>query len=191
MDRMIYLAMTGAKQTEYAQAINGNNLANASTTGFRADLHAFSAEPVAGSGLASRVNAVVRPYATSFAQGPVVSTGRDLDVAVQGRGFIAVQGADGREAYTRAGDLRIGSGGILTTGAGHPVVGEGGPVALPPYGSVLVGADGTISIQPVGQGPETLAVVDRIKLADPDPARLAKGADGLLYLPDGETAPAS
>lgn len=191
MDRMIYLAMTGAKQTEYAQAINANNLANVSTNGFRADLHAFSALPIDGPGLASRVNAVIAPHGTDFSQGPVVDTGRDLDVAVQGRGFIAVQGADGREAYTRAGDLRIGSGGILTTGAGHPVVGEGGPVALPPYGSVLVGADGTISIQPVGQGPETLAVVDRIKLADPDPARLAKGADGLLYLPDGETAPAS
>ncbi|HLT92452.1 MAG TPA: flagellar basal body rod protein FlgF [Woeseiaceae bacterium] len=188
MDRMIYLAMTGAKQTEYAQAINGNNLANASTTGFRADLHAFSAEPVAGSGLASRVNAVVRPYATSFAQGPVVNTGRDLDVAIQGEGFIAVQGADGREGYTRAGDLRIGAGGILTTGAGHPVMGEGGPVAIPPSSSILVGADGTISVQPLGQGPETLAVIDRIRLVNPDTARLAKGADGLLYLPGGETA---
>lgn len=191
MDRMIYLAMTGAKQTEYAQAINANNLANVSTSGFRADLHAFGAAPVTGPGLASRVNAVVEPYGTDFSTGPVVETGRDLDVAVQGEGFIAVQGADGREAYTRAGDLRIGSGGLLTTGAGHPVIGEGGPVAIPPYGSVLVGADGTISIQPLGQGPETLAVVDRIKLANPDTSRLAKGADGLLYLPEGETAAAS
>ncbi len=191
MDRMIYVAMTGAKQTEFAQAINANNLANVSTTGFRADLHAFSAVPVDGPGVGSRVNAVIAPYGTDFSQGPVADTGRDLDVAIQGRGFIAVQGAGGREAYTRAGALRVTSGGILTTGAGDPVMGEGGPVAIPPYSSLVVGADGTISIQPIGQGPETLAIVDRIKLVDPDPAQLAKGADGLLYLPEGETAPAS
>lgn len=191
MDKMIYLAMTGAKQTEFAQAINSNNLANVSTTGFRADLHAFSSVPVNGPGLDSRINAVVRPYGTDFSQGPVASTGRNLDVAIQGRGFLAVRGADGREAYTRAGDLRVNSGGLLTNGAGYPVVGEGGPVAIPPYSSLVVGADGTISIQPIGQGPETLAVVDRLKLVDPDTSRLRKGADGLLYLPDDEVAAAS
>lgn len=191
MDKMIYLAMTGAKQTEFAQAINANNLANVSTTGFRADLHAFSPVPVDGPGAASRVNAVVAPYGTDFSQGPVADTGRDLDVAIQGEGFIAVQGSGGREAYTRAGDLRVTSGGILATGSGDPVMGEGGPVAIPPYSSLVIGADGTISIQPIGQGPETLAVVDRIKLVDADPQRLAKGADGLLYLPEGETAAAS
>ena len=191
MDRMIYVAMTGAKQTEFAQGINANNLANVSTTGFRADLHAFNAVPVDGPGVASRINSVIAPYGTDFAQGAVVDTGRDLDVAIQGRGFIAVQGADGREGYTRAGDLRVTSGGILATGAGDPVMGEGGPVAIPPYSSLVVGADGTISIQPIGQGPETLAIVDRIKLVDADPAQLAKGPDGLLYLPEGETATAS
>ncbi len=191
MDKMIYLAMTGAKQTEFAQAINANNLANVSTTGFRADLHAFTPVPVAGPGAASRVNAVIAPYGTDFSQGAIVDTGRELDVAIQGRGYLAVQGAGGQEAYTRAGDLQVTSGGILTTGAGDPVMGEGGPVAIPPYSSLVIGADGTISIQPIGQGPETLAIVDRIKLVDPDASRLAKGADGLLYLPEGETAAAS
>jgi flagellar basal-body rod protein FlgF len=191
MDRMIYLAMTGAKQTEFAQAINSNNLANISTAGFRADLHAFSSVPVQGPGLATRINAVVEPYGTDFSQGPVSNTSRELDVAIQGRGFFAVQAADGREAYTRAGDLRVNAGGLLTNGAGHLVVGDGGPVAIPPYSSLAVGADGTVSIQPIGQGPETLAVVDRIKLVDPDVRQLRKGADGLLYLPDDETAPAS
>lgn len=191
MDKMIYLAMTGAKQTEFAQAINANNLANVSTTGFRADLHAFSSVAVNGPGVESRVNAVVRPYGTDFSQGPVATTGRNLDVAIQGHGFIAVQGANGQEAYTRAGDLRVNSGGLLTNGAGHLVVGEGGPVAIPPYSSLLIGADGTISIQPIGQTPETLAVVDRIKLVDPDASQLRKGSDGLLYLPENETAVAS
>lgn len=188
MDEMVYLAMTGAKQTEYAQSINSNNLANISTTGFRADLHSFSSVPINGPGIDSRINAVVESYGTDLSQGSVTSTGRDLDIAIQGPGFIAVQAPDGSEAYTRAGDLRIGSGGLLETGAGHLVLGNGGPVAIPPATSVLIGTDGTISIQPLGQGPETLAILDRIKLVDPDPAQLAKGNDGLLRLPDDETA---
>jgi len=190
MDEMIYLAMTGAKQTEYAQAINSNNLANVSTTGFRADLHSFSSAPIEGPGVDSRVNAVVESYGTDFSQGAVASTGRNLDVAVQGSGFLAVQSADGSEAYTRAGDLRIGSGGLLETGAGLLVMGNGGPVAVPPNTSLLIGADGTVSVQPIGQGPETLAAVDRIKLVNPDTRLLAKGADGLFRLANDEIASA-
>ncbi len=191
MDESVYLAMTGAKQTEYAQAINSNNLANVSTTGFRADLHAFSSMPIDGPGVASRVNAVVDAYGTDFTQGAIAQTGRDLDVAIQGRGFIAVQAADGSEAYTRAGDLRVNAGGLLSTGAGHLVVGDGGPVAIPPNASLVIGADGTVTVRPLGQGPETLAIVDRIKLVDPDTRQLVKGGDGLLRLPDGEIAAAS
>ena len=190
MDEMIYLAMTGAKQTEHAQAINSNNLANVSTHGFRADLHAFSSRPVPGTGAASRINAVVEAAGTDFAQGPVANTGRDLDVAIQGPGFFAVQAPDGREAYTRAGDLRVNSGGLLSNGAGHLVIGDGGPVAVPPNVSLTIGADGTITVQPLGQGPEALVNVDRLKLVNPDPKLLAKGPDGLLHLPEGETADA-
>lgn len=191
MDEMVYLAMTGAKQTEYAQAINSNNLANVSTTGFRADLHSFSSVPINGPGVDSRINAVVESYGTDLSQGAVASTGRDLDIAIQGPGFLAVQSPDGSEAYTRAGDLRVSSGGLLETGAGHLVIGNGGPVAIPPNASLLIGTDGTVSIQSLGQGPETLAIVDRLKLVDPDPAQLSKGNDGLLRLPDGETASAN
>jgi len=190
MDEMIYLAMTGAKQTEYAQAINSNNLANVSTTGFRADLHAFSSVPIEGPGVETRINAVVDSYGTDFSQGPIANTGRDLDIALSGEGFIAVQAPDGSEAYTRAGDLRVEAGGLLSTGAGHLVMGNGGPVAIPPNNSLLIGGDGTISIQPTGQGPETLAIVDRIKLVNPDFALLKKGSDGLLRLADDEIADA-
>lgn len=188
MDEMIYVAMTGARQTEFAQAINSNNLANVSTTGFRADLHAFSSEPVYGPGVETRINAVVDAYGTDFSQGAIASTGRDLDVAISGPGFIAVQAADGSEAYTRAGDLRVGAGGLLETSKGHLVIGDGGPVAMPPSGSVEIGNDGTISLQPIGQGPETMSVVDRIKLVKPDIATLEKGVDGLFHLRDGGAA---
>ncbi|MDH3747758.1 MAG: flagellar basal-body rod protein FlgF [Gammaproteobacteria bacterium] len=190
MDEMIYVAMTGAKQTEYAQAINTNNLANISTTGFRADLHSFSSVPVDGPGVDARVNAVVESYGTDFSQGPIANTGRDLDVAIFGEGFLAVQAPDGTEAYTRAGALREGAGGLLETGSGHLVLGNGGPVAIPPTGSLTIGKDGTITIQPIGQGPETLSIVDRIKLVKPDITLLEKGSDGLLYLPDGGVADA-
>ena len=188
MDEMIFLAMTGAKQTEYAQSINSNNLANVSTTGFRADLHSFSSVPIDGPGVETRVNAVVDSYGTDFSQGPIATTGRDLDIAIQGDGFIAVQAPDGTEAYTRAGDLRVEAGGLLSTGAGHLVIGDGGPVAIPPNSSLLIGKDGTISIQPIGQGPETYSIVDRIKLVNPEVASLQKGSDGLLRMADGETA---
>ena len=191
MDEMVYVAMTGAKQTEYAQSINTNNLANISTTGFRADLHSFSSVPIDGPGVDSRINSVVESYGTDFTVGPVANTGRDLDVAIQGNGFLAVQDANGGEAYTRAGDLRINAGGLLTTGAGHLVVGDGGPVAIPPNSSLLIGTDGTVSLQPLGQGPETVAIVDRIKLVNPDLRELQKGNDGLLRLKDGEDAGSS
>jgi len=188
MDEMIYIAMTGAKQTEYAQAINSNNLANISTTGFRADLHSFSSVPVDGPGVDTRINAVVDSYGTDFSQGPVMNTGRDLDVAIQGDGYLAVQSPDGTEAYTRAGDLRVEAGGLLVTGAGHLVIGDGGPVAIPPNSSLLIGGDGTISVRLLGQGPETLAIVDRIKLVNPERSLLQKGADGLLHMQDGDAA---
>jgi flagellar basal-body rod protein FlgF len=191
MDEMIYLAMTGAKQTEYAQTINTNNLANATTTGFRADLHSFSSTPIQGPGVDSRINAVVESYGTDFTHGALAATGRDLDIAIDTDGFIAVQSADGTEAYTRSGNLTIQSGGLLATASGQLVLGNNGPVAIPDHEMLSIGSDGTISVQPVGQGPETLATVDRIKLVNPDTALLNKGTDGLFRLPEGEIASAA
>ena len=190
MDEMIYIAMTGAKQTEYAQAINSNNLANISTTGFRADLHSFSSVPIEGPGVDTRVNAVVESYGTDMSQGAIVNTSRDLDIAIRGAGFIAVQTPDGGEAYTRAGNMQLEPGGLLSTANGHLVIGAGGPLSVPPNAKLEIGRDGTISVQPLGSGPETLTIADRIKLVSPDVTQLQKGDDGLFYLPDGEIADA-
>ena len=190
MDRMLYLAMSTAKQTMQAQAVNSNNLANASTTGFKADLEQFRSMPVYGPGMPSRVYAMSERPATDFTVGSFNTTGRDLDVAIRGEGWIAVQSKDGSEAYTRAGDLRVDATGLLTTGAGHPVIGNnGGPIVVPPAESIEIGADGTISIRPVGQAPNTLAEVDRIKLVNPANDEITKGKDGLIRLKqEGETA---
>jgi flagellar basal-body rod protein FlgF len=190
MDKLLYIAMTGAKETLRAQASNNHNLANASTTGFRADMSAFQSRAVTGTGYASRVYATNGTTGWDSSLGAQVATGRDLDVAVNGDGFIAVQGRDGREAYTRAGDLRVDPAGQLLTGAGHPVLGDGGPLSVPPHASVAIAADGTISIVPLGQGPETTATVGRLKLVNPPATALDRGEDGLFRMRDGSTPPA-
>ena len=184
--------MSSAKQTMVAQAVNSNNLANATTTGFKSDLEQFRSMPVYGQGMPSRVFAMSERPATDFTQGSFNTTGRDLDVAINGNGWIAVQSADGSEAYTRAGDLRVDANGMLTTGAGHPVIGNsGGPIVVPPAEAIEIGGDGTISIRPVGQAPNVLAEVDRIKLVNPSAAELTKGKDGLIRMKaEGDIAPA-
>jgi len=189
MDRFLYVSMTGAKETLRAQTVNNHNLANASTTGFRADLRAFQSRAVAGAGYASRTYATNATVGWDASQGALTSTGRDLDVGIQGPGWIAVQGADGREAYTRAGDLRIEPTGLLLNGAGQQVMGEGGPISIPPHTSLMIAADGTISIVPVGQGPETTSQVGRIKLVNPPAESLVRGDDGLFRTVDGSDAP--
>ncbi len=188
MDRMLFVAMSGAKETTKALAINTNNLANASTTGFRADFQSSLSQPVYGPGQASRVYATTSAEGVDFSPGSIISTGRDLDVAVSGKGWIAVQAADGREAYTRAGDLRIDSVGRVTNGAGFVVLGNGGPISIPAHSKLQVGGDGTISIQPLGQSANTLAIVDRIKLVNPDNDQLQKGIDGLMHMRSGKAA---
>jgi flagellar basal-body rod protein FlgF len=189
MDRFLYVAMTGASEALRLQATNNHNLANASTTGFRKDLAAFETRRVEGPGHASRAYATAGQSGWDASPGALRATGRDLDVAVDGAGWIAVQGRDGGEAYTRAGDLRLDAAGNLVNGAGHPVVGDGGPLNVPPHASLLVGVDGTLSIVPLGQGPETTATVGRIKLVAPADADLVKGEDGLFRLREGGEAP--
>jgi flagellar basal-body rod protein FlgF len=193
LDKYLYVAMTGARESLRAQGINSHNLANASTTGFRAELAAFASQAVGGGdriGNDSRVFASIAETGWSRASGPLQSTGRDLDIAVEGEGFIAVQAPDGAEAYTRAGDLRLDATGAVRNGAGHPVLGDGGPLVIPPHASLVIGSDGALSIVPLGQGAETMARVGRIKLVKPDAAQMTRGADGLFRLKDGGGAAA-
>lgn len=190
MDKLLYIAMTGAKEILRAQAANNHNLANLSTTGFRADLSAFQSRAVTGSGFASRVYATNGTTGWDDTLGAMIPTGRDLDIAVQGPGFIAVQAPDGQEAYTRVGDLRIDPSGLLVNGAGHPVLGDGGPITVPPVSSLTIGDDGTVSIVPLGQQPNTRAIIGRIKLVNAPSSELLRGADGLFRARDGNPLPA-
>lgn len=189
MDKAIYIAMTGAKHNMLAQTQHASNLANVNTQGFKADFAQARAMGVYyGDGLPTRAYALVERPATDFVHGSLQETGRDLDVAIDGDGFIAVQGADGNEAYTRVGSLFTDSVGILRTGNGLPVIGNGGPIALPAADSIQIGLDGTITVVPQGQGPQAPVVVDRIRLVNPDVQTMSKGEDGLFRAMDVEGA---
>lgn len=188
MDRMLYVAMSGAKETLIAQANASNNLANANTTGFLNDLNQFRSMPVFGAGHPTRVFALSERPTTNFEQGSIQYTGRDLDVAVKGGGWIAVQARDGNEAYTRRGDLHVDENGLLLTGNDLPVMGNGGPIAVPPFDNIEIGSDGTVSIRPAGAASDQLAVIDRIKLVAPQYDEMTKGDDGLLRLKSGADA---
>lgn len=189
MDRMIYTAMNGAKHVMLKQASNNHNLANVSTTGFRRDLDAVASLTLYGPGYQSRVYADQRDAGIDQSPGSTQHTGRELDIALHGEGFIAVQADDGSEAYTRAGDLKVSTAGFLQTGSGHAVLGNGGPISIPPFEKIEVAADGTISIRPLGQTASTLAAVDRIRLVKPVESELVKRSDGLLEHKDQVAQP--
>ncbi len=191
MDKSLYIAMSGAKQTLLAQTANANNLANAQTSGFKSDLEQFRSMPVYGPGFPSRVYAMAERPGTDLSPGAMQQTGRELDVSVEGDGWIAVQGPDGKEAYTRAGDLRITPEGLLQTGTGLQVLGQDGPISLPPAQKLEIGKDGTISMVPLGGNATNTAVIDRIKLVKPELQNLEKRSDGLMHLKDNKTAEAS
>ncbi len=190
MDRSLFVVMSGAKETLHAQSAVSNNLANVNTPGFKADLEQFRSMPVFGPGHPSRVYALDERPATDFNPGTSQTTGRELDIAIKGEGWMAVQAPDGSESYVRRGDLRVSPNGLLETGNGLPVMGENGPIAIPPAQKIDIGQDGTISIVPLGENPDTLVIVDRIKLVNPDLSQLEKGLDGLIRLKNGETADA-
>ncbi|NIC38795.1 flagellar basal body rod protein FlgF [Halomonas desiderata] len=184
MDRILYTAMSGAKQTMDQQAVVSHNLANVSTSGFRAQLHAMRAVPVQGEGLPTRVSVAATTPGSDFSPGPITRTGRVLDVAMAGNAWLAVQADDGSEAYTRRGELQIDGDGLVSV-AGRPVIGEGGPIIVPLGSSVTLGADGTISAIGEGENPDALVDVGRLKLVTPE-QNLLRGDDGLFRMPLNE-----
>ena len=191
MDRLLYTAITGAKPTLGQQASVANNLANASTYGFRADLAMLRAVPIQGEGLATRAFVVDSTPGSDFTPGPIQQTGRPLDVAIQGEGWIAVQMDDGSEGYTRDGNLQVSENGLLQARGGRLVMGDGGPIALPPDVRVQIADDGTISTVPTGNQPNQVAQVGRIKLVNPPAALLERGGDGFFRLKSGQQADAA
>ena len=190
MDKLIYTAMSGARQILERQATTTHNLANAATTGFRAQVDAFRAVPIVGEGLPTRAFVADATAGADFSPGPVQHTGRDLDIALQGKGWFAVQTADGGEAYTRHGSLTLSQNGELQTQSGLPVMGDGGAIAVPRDAAVSVAKDGTVSPTLPGVTPGTPVVLGRTKLVNPPEQSLARGEDGLFRLRGGGAAEA-
>jgi flagellar basal-body rod protein FlgF len=190
MDRLIYTAASGAKHVLEQQATAAHNLANVNTTGFRAQLDAFRAVPVQGDGLPTRTMVVSNTVGSDFSSGAIQMTGRELDVAVKGKGWIAVSMPDGSEAYTRHGSLQVDATGVLQTHQGFPVAGDGGAITVPPEVNVSITADGTVSSITATTKPGTATPLGRLKLVNPPEAELVRGDDGLYRLRSGQPADA-
>ena len=191
MDKLLYVAMSGAKQNMNSLAVRANNLANANTDGFKADMEQARSMQAFGEGLPTRVFAMTESPSADFSAGPIKTTGRDLDIAVKGEGWIAVQSADGGEAYTRSGSLSFDTSGLLRNDRGNLIMGDAGPIVLPlPIEKVEIAQDGIISVRPLGSPAENIEEVGRIKLVNPGNQNLMRGEDGLLRLISGDNAPA-
>tara|TARA_R110001599_G_scaffold159052_1_gene346158 strand:+ start:181568 stop:182308 length:741 start_codon:yes stop_codon:yes gene_type:complete len=188
MDRLIYTAMSGAKQILEQQATTSNNLANASTSGFRAQLDTFRAVPVVGAASATRAFVVDSTVGTDFREGAIQHTGRALDVAVHGQGWITVERADGSEGYSRGGSLKINENGLLQTQAGLNVMSDNGPISIPPDVVVSIAKDGTISTVTQEASPGSSIQIGRLKLVNPPQDNLLRGDDSLFSTKDGQPA---
>jgi flagellar basal-body rod protein FlgF len=190
MDRLIYITMAGAHQTFEQQAVTAHNLANAGTNGYKSESVSFMSAPVQGPGLPTRAYAVAATTGADLSGGSLQKTGRDLDVAVQGDGFIAVQARDGSEAYTRDGGFQLDTDGQLQTRGGLLVLGQGGPISVPQDSTVSIGSDGTVSVTTNGQSLANVSVVGQIKLVNPPRTDIVKGSDGLFRTRSGGAAEA-
>ncbi len=189
MDRLVNTALTAMRGAMSRQATIANNLANANTTGFRAEIANASAMWINGDTYNSRAQSTEQVLGADMAQGSVNNTGNPLDIAINDQAMLAVQANDGSEAYTRRGDLKVSDSGLLTTGDGLPVIGESGPITLPAYDSISIAKDGSISIVPTGGDPNQPQVIDRLKLANPTGSQIAKGTDGLFREVNGGVLP--
>ncbi|MBN8426485.1 MAG: flagellar basal body rod protein FlgF [Lysobacteraceae bacterium] len=188
MDKSLYVAMTGASATLRAQSALSQNIANISTSGFKALLTQTDAYKVDGYGMPTRTDAVPGSEDFDHRAGPLMTTGNELDVALQEGHWLAVQDDQGGEAYTRFGELEVSANGVLMTKSGRPLLGQDGPLTVPPFDKLTIGNDGTVSIVPQGQSAQTLAQVGRIRVVNDDGATFKRGLDGLMRREDGQAA---
>lgn len=182
MDKLIFTAASGADRLMRAQQVHANNLANLDTAGFRASMEvAGHAKPNGGYGYDDVHMTNMQADTLSTRAGAVRETGRPLDVAIGGKGWLAVQYGDG-EAYTRSGEIEMSAEGALSV-HGHPLMGEGGPITLPPHTAVEIGTDGTISV--LTEGATQMQVIDKLRLVNAEGTELTKNEAGLIVARDG------
>ena len=179
MNSGMYAALSGNLSALRRLEVISNNLANASTPGFKGDQIAFE------SVLANVKNPTQDPvfsnerFWTDFSAGPLQKTDNVLDLALNGEGFFVVNTPQG-QAYTRQGNFHRGAGGRLVTADGYEVQGKNGAISLT-GGRIDIGAGGVVTVDGVAAG--TLAQVDF-----PKPYQLRKAGAGLFVPADPQTA---
>ncbi|MEP0356998.1 MAG: flagellar basal body rod protein FlgF [Paraglaciecola sp.] len=189
MDKLLYIAASGANQDLVGASVRANNLANAQTTGFKAQLEQARAMPAYGEGLPTRVFSMTESPSNDYEGGTMIQTGRELDLALQGDGWFSVLDANGNEAYSRNGSFELGPNGELKDSHGNAIVGDFGPIFLPiPVSNIDIANDGTLSVQPQGAPETVLEEVGRLKFVNPNVANMQRGTDGLFRMKDGEVA---
>ncbi len=189
MDKLVYIASSGAARLEQAQAVHAHNLANVSTDGYRREFVQALTHALESPGYEARAYGVIDSPGFDLSPGTLIETGNNLDVAVQGDGFLTVGLPDGSEGFTRSGALQIDQFGRVMTKDGFQVIGGSGPIALPPFEQIVIGADGGITLQPAGQGPDALIQVDILKLVNPQAEEIAKTPQGVFVRKDGQAQP--
>ena len=189
MDRLIYTSLTAMRGSMARQTATANNLANAQTPGFRAEISEAQSLWLRGDGANTRAFASENVITADMRTGTITHSGRDLDIALAGDAMLTVQAPNGEESYTRRGDLQISANGLLTTGDGHPVQGSAGPITLPPYDSLAIDAEGRIHIVPAGGDAAQPQEIDRLRLVTPTGSDIVKGLDGLFRVKDGGILP--
>lgn len=185
MDPALYISMTGAKRSLAEQGVYSNNLANVNSPGFRQDLYQAQSLYLNGSNLPTQVYTASEMSAIDTKAGPMMSTNRELDAAIRGKGWFVIQNENGRQALSRMGSFLVNDAGLLTTSNGDLVMGEGGPISIPPYESIQLAEDGSISVVPLGEKPSAVTILDRLLLVNPNQKQLFKGGDGNVYLRGG------
>lgn len=189
MDKFLYIAASGAKQDLMATGVRANNLANAQTNGFKAQLEQARAMPAYGEGLPTRVFSMTESPSNNYEGGPMITTDRALDVALQGDGWLSVQTPQGEEAYTRAGGLTMSSDGALLDPKGNMVMGQNGPIFLPvPLDNITISGDGGISARLQGAPQNAIEEVGQLKLVNPPLDEMKRREDGLFDLKSGQIA---
>jgi len=189
MDRLIFTAFSGLDASMVRQRVIASNMANAQTVGFRAEMLTFTPITIKGDGLEARAMSQAAVPGASMEDGSLTETGKPLDIAMTGDTFLALQGTDGGEAYTRRGDLSVSPSGLLVNGDSRPVLGEGGPITIPPGGQVSIAPDGGVLVSDPASPDAPPNRIERIKLVSTTGVRMGKGLDGLFRAPAGGVLP--
>jgi flagellar basal-body rod protein FlgF len=199
MDRLAFNASAAIAESRTAQHMVNNELANVSTPGFKRSFEsAMQSVTAVGSGFASRIQPKSLNVDTIIMTAGIalIATGNDLDIAMNDKAVLGVSGPDGTLGFTRRGDLRVSSKGILETGNGHAVRGQsGGPITIPPGFKATINTDGSIYAEnPSTVGVAAPVLIDRLLLRDADGVKLSRRTDGLFGIegqPNGTDLPDS